>query len=126
MNLGEEIKKLRTSKKMTQSELAERIGVTKATISAYEGSTRLPSYEMLITIARLFHVSIDNLLGHSNKSAIDTSGLTQKQKNTINEVVSTYRRHNSMYRQIMDSDSIEGVLKDMGLVDKLDDWLEDN
>lgn len=125
-NLGEQIKKLRNTKKITQSELAERVSVTKATISAYENGSRMPSYDVLIKLAQLFHVSTDNLLGYSNKFVIDVTGLTQQQRNTIHEVVSTYQKHNLMYRSMMESDSIGNDLKDMGLVDKFEDWLEDN
>lgn len=124
MTIGENIKKLRTSKKLTQLELAERIHVTKATISAYENDTRQPSYDVLIKIAQLFHVSTDNLLGFSNKYVIDVTDLNQQQRITIREVVSVYRRHNTMYKMIMEEDSIEKHLKDMGLVDKMDDWFD--
>jgi transcriptional regulator with XRE-family HTH domain len=123
MNIGEQIKKLRTAKKMTQSELAEKINVTKATVSAYENGTRQPSYEVLIKIAELFRVSTDNLLGYSNKYTIDVTSLNQQQRNTISEVVSVYRRHNWMYKDIMGGDSVEQLLKDMGYIDKLEeDW----
>ena len=122
-DIAEKIKNLRTAKKITQSELAERVGITKATISAYENGTRLPSYDVLIKIAQLFHVSLDNILGYSNKYVIDVTGLDQKQRNTIHEVVSTYRRHNFLYKQITNSEDIEDELKRLDFIDKLEDEL---
>ncbi len=63
LNIAKNIKSLREAQKMTQAELAERVGVTGATISTYEVGTRMPSYEVLIALAQVFKVSTDNLLG---------------------------------------------------------------
>ena len=51
-DLGERIKEYRTSMKMTQADFACRLGVTGASVSAYENGTRLPSYDILIRIAK--------------------------------------------------------------------------
>jgi len=125
MLIGDRIKELRTSKRLSQSELAERIGVTRATISAYELGSRLPSYDVLIKIAQQFHVSTDNLLGLSSKHSIDVTDLNQKQRNTLHEVVSTYKRHNFMHKNAIGTAGVENALKDMGLAVKFDDPLED-
>lgn len=57
---------LRKEKKLTQTELAERMGVNKATISKYEKGIASPSYEMLWNLAEFFDVSVDYLIGRSN------------------------------------------------------------
>lgn len=102
--IGEKIKELRLAKKMTQSEFAERVNITKSTVSAYENGSRLPSYDVLIKIAALFHVTVDNLLGYSSKYVIDVSALTQKQRNEILSIVTTYERHNVLCRIVRSSD----------------------
>lgn len=60
--LGEKIKLYRESKNMTQSEVAEILGVKAATISKYEAETLEPNIEALKKLAELFDVSIDELL----------------------------------------------------------------
>ena len=95
--VGERIKELRKARRMTQNEFAERINVTKSTVSAYENGSRLPSYDVLIRIARLFKVSTDHLLGYSEKTEIDVTGLTRKQINVIQDMITTYQRHNRFY-----------------------------
>lgn len=125
VELGNRIKELRTARKMTQAEFADRLGVTKSAISSYENGSRLPSYDILIKIARVFRVSTDNLLGYSAKSVIDVTGLTQKQINTIQDVVTTYKRCNSLYRTMMEDDSALNILISMGLAPEDDaDWLK--
>lgn len=124
-SVGERIKELRNARNMTQNEFAERINVTKSSVSAYENGTRLPSYDVLIKIARLFKVSTDNLLGYSEKSVIDVTGLTRKQINVIQDIVTTYKRHNQLYQKMMDEDSIGDKLAAMGLIDEEDtNWMK--
>ena len=61
-HLGERIKKLRLEKEMTQEELAIQVNVTKATISLYENNKRVPTLEKILTIAKVFEVTVDDLV----------------------------------------------------------------
>ena len=65
IELGNKIKALRNGRNIKQAEFADLLGVTKSAVSSYENGTRLPSYEVLIKIARIFRVSTDYLLGCS-------------------------------------------------------------
>ena len=51
--IGDKIRKYRMSIKMTQAEFAARLGVTGASVSAYENGTRQPSYYILVKIANI-------------------------------------------------------------------------
>lgn len=64
---GENLKKLRKSKEMTQETLAEFLGVSFQTVSKWERGETYPDIIMLPIISRFFDVSIDDLLG-TNKS----------------------------------------------------------
>lgn len=100
IELGKNIKNLRCAKKMTQLELANKTNVTKSAISAYENETRLPSYDVLIKLAQIFHVSIDNLLGNSKKYTIDVSELTIEQRNVVQSIVSAYIMNNKILNEV--------------------------
>ena len=52
-------------------------------ISAYETGMRMPSYDVLIAIARIFKVTTDFLLGVEQKQEVDFSGLTEAEKAAI-------------------------------------------
>ena len=58
------MRKLRKERKLTQKELAEKLGIGESTYCGYENFSREPSYELLIKIADFFGVSLDYLLGH--------------------------------------------------------------
>lgn len=57
MNVGKAIKELRTSKKLTQTDLATSAGITQASLSAIENGNR-PSEETLNRLANKLGVSV--------------------------------------------------------------------
>ena len=63
MDLGNNIKSLRTKKKMTQEELAELLGTTSKSVSRWEQSLTYPDISLLPFIANIFEVTVDELLG---------------------------------------------------------------
>ena len=77
---------------MTQMQLARRLGVTKSVISAYETGLRMPSYDILIAISRIFKVSTDYLLGIERKQDIDLSGLTDDEISALTDLIKAMKR----------------------------------
>lgn len=60
------LKTLRTEHSLSQSALAERLGISKSAVSMYEQGRREPDFQLLGKIADFFQVDIDALLGHSD------------------------------------------------------------
>lgn len=60
------LKKLRTDKGLTQSELAQHLSVTQQAVGRWEKSQTSPDYETLKKIASFFNVTTDYLLGKEN------------------------------------------------------------
>lgn len=87
IDFGIRLKNLRLNAKMTQTQLAQRLGLTKSVISAYETGVRYPTYPVLIKIAYLFHTSTDFLLGVKSGVSLDLSGLSDKQKETVTALI---------------------------------------
>ena len=67
VTIGSRIKELRTSKNLTQEDIAKMVKVSKATISNYEKGKVSPPIELLIKLAERYDVSIDWLCGLSNE-----------------------------------------------------------
>lgn len=61
--IGKNIKSLRILYGKTQSELAEMLGGKKSLVSNYENGYSTPDIYMLIKIADIFDVSLDELVG---------------------------------------------------------------
>lgn len=62
MTIGENIKKYREKKGLTQKELGAALGLAEITIRQYESNKREPKYEILFSIADALNVSIDDLM----------------------------------------------------------------
>lgn len=62
-NFNDMLKYLRVREKMSQSELADKLGVSKSTVGMYELGKREPDFETLEAIADLFNVDMNFLLG---------------------------------------------------------------
>ena len=73
--LGDTIKELRCAQKLSQVELAQRLGVSKQSVSNWENENILPSIEMLIKLSALLCVSTDYLLGLSEDRSLNVAGL---------------------------------------------------
>lgn len=59
------LKKLRTKKGLTQSQLAGVLGISQQSINKYENQNAEPDIETLKNLADLFNTSIDYLVGHT-------------------------------------------------------------
>ena len=62
MSFGKRLKQLRLKNNVTQQELADYIGVGRASIAGYETKKKHPDYDRLKLIAKFFNVSTDYLL----------------------------------------------------------------
>ena len=86
------LKQLRKSKNLTQAELGQHIGLSKAVISKYENGLGFPTFDVLIHFAKYFNVSTDYLLGVKQYRTIDVSDLTDGQINTLFAIIDEYRK----------------------------------
>ena len=74
---GERLSELRKDNGLTQRDLAEILGVSENSISLYERNINTPDDELKIKIANYFNVSLDYLLGATDKQIPLTRNETQ-------------------------------------------------
>ena len=86
--IGTRLRDLRQKKNLRQEQVAAIIGVKKGAVSAYENGSRQPSYDILISLARLYRASTDYLLGLTDTRNPDVSGLEEQEVEVLCELVS--------------------------------------
>lgn len=89
-NFAKVFKALRTQHKMTQQELAAKIGVSRSAIGMYENGEREPDFETLEVIADFFNVDMNYLIGRSSYITTiaahhDNEDWTDEELNEIDE-----------------------------------------
>ena len=70
MTLGETIKYYRTQLNLSQTELGDRIGVSRQAVTKWETNTGIPDINNIQTLAKVFHISIDTLLSHEHVQSL--------------------------------------------------------
>lgn len=71
--LAARLRKLRDRYGYTQQDVAERIGIGKSAYRSYENNDRRIPVDVLVRVAALFNISMDELLGNSCRSNASTN-----------------------------------------------------
>ncbi len=93
--MDQKIKDLRTKRGLTQTQLAELLGVSKSVISSYENAVHLPPYDILIKLSNMFGVSCDYLLNNTKHRTISVDGLTDSQICAVERIIEEFRAQNN-------------------------------
>ena len=70
IKIDERIAFLRKQKGLTQEELANALGVTNQAVSKWESAQCFPDIQHLPNLAKIFEVSIDELMGHKSSEGL--------------------------------------------------------
>ena len=90
--LGQRINELRIALGWSQVQLAEKLNISKQTVSNWENENIQPSIEMLVRLSKLFHVSTDYLLGINNVQAINVDGLPNPFIAHLTQIIEDYKQ----------------------------------
>lgn len=90
--LGQRINELRIALGWSQVYLAEKLNISKQTVSNWENENIQPSIEMLVRLAKLFHVSTDYLLGLDSIQTINVNGLPKHFIAHLTQIIEDYKQ----------------------------------
>ena len=62
MNLSENLKRIRKENNLSQEQLAEKLGVSRQSVSKWESNQAYPEMDKVIQLSKMFNLNIDNLL----------------------------------------------------------------
>ncbi|WP_432661811.1 helix-turn-helix domain-containing protein [Wukongibacter baidiensis] len=124
MTLGEKIRLLRETKKMTHDDLAKLLNVGRSTISNYERNYRKPDIDMLKRIASVFNVTTDYLLGiteNPNNKLTDEAN-----KQLVDEIIEIYIKNGKIKKgEKLTKEQEKKILKEIELFVDMSSKLED-
>lgn len=90
-DFGIRLRKLRNAKGLSQSEVSKKIGIAKGTISTYERNVKNPSMEIIIKLAVLYNVSVDYILGFTDRACIYLDDLSKENQQVVIKTISTLK-----------------------------------
>ena len=91
-SFAERISKLRMEKGLSQFQLSQLLGVKRFVVSYYESGDRLPSFDVLVEMSRVFSVTTDFLLkGKDASRIIVVTDLSERDIDVVMTVVNALR-----------------------------------
>ena len=81
---------LRKDRHLTQSQIAEKLGVSRPSYTCYELGNSVPSVATLCKLADLFSVNLDYLVGRSENPAMDAADPEEATREVI--MLETFRK----------------------------------
>ena len=86
---SERLKGLREKLGITQSELAKKLALTRASVNAWEMGLSVPSTPFIVELSKIFHVSTDYLLGVDDLT-LNIDGLTDKEISVLMNTIECF------------------------------------
>ena len=83
MKFGDKLIELRKKNGLSQEELAEKLGVSRQSVSKWESNNTYPETDKIVQIANLFDCSMDDLI---NDKVTDVESSLRKNKNNIEKI----------------------------------------
>lgn len=78
---------LREKYGISQEELGRRVGRAGSVISNYENNLKVPTLDVLTTMAAIYNVSLDYLVGFDKKDQVLLNDMTDRQRDLIHRLV---------------------------------------
>ena len=89
---AERIRLLREKHGLTQTDLANRLGISRSAVNSWEMSLSSPSVANIIEMSKLFHVSTDYILSASDKTLVDISNLSSEQQELVFKLLACFTK----------------------------------
>lgn len=90
--IANRIKMLRENKGLSQKALADKLGITRSSVNAWEQGISVPSTQYIVELATMFEVSTDYLLNFKNSNSISIEGLNDKEVKIVLELIEYFRQ----------------------------------
>lgn len=88
----ERIKTSRESCGLTQSALAKILGITRASVNAWEMGISMPSTHYIVELAGIFNVSTDYLLCVDSTATVSVDGLNEEEVRIVQLLVKHFKK----------------------------------
>ncbi len=98
MKFGDNLRSLRKSKKISQEYLAEKIGVSRQSVSKWETGESYPEMTNILALCKIFHCNINDLI---NDNIIDIDSLDDDVKMSVVKLKETEQRRVKILSKVL-------------------------
>jgi len=94
-DLDVKLRVTRDMKRLQQKDVAEKLNISRTSMSSYETGDVTPTVETLLLLANFYNVSLDYLCGNEKEMSVVTEGLTESQISAMQVIADEYRKANN-------------------------------
>ena len=91
-DIADRIRYLRDKSGLTQTDLANKLGISRSAVNSWEMSLTSPSLSNLVEMSKIFKVSIDYLVSASDKILVDISDLSIEEQEVVFKLVDCFQK----------------------------------
>ena len=110
MEIGKKLKNARVQSGMTQENVAEKINVSRQTISKWELAQSYPDFQKLVLLSDYFKISLDTLVKDIDVEDVRDKNLNEKQLSMIYKDITTAKKTVGTVVNIFCAIAIIGVI----------------
>jgi transcriptional regulator with XRE-family HTH domain len=103
VTMGERIAQLRKARNMTQTQLAQALGVAQQTLQAYEAGARRIPVSALPTVARTLGVSLEELFGEEAQASRAKRGPVPKWQQQVEAISKLPKARQRFVSEVLDT-----------------------
>ena len=90
--ISERVKAARQQNRMSQSDLAKKLGVTRSSVNAWEMGISVPSTQYLVELTKTLKVTADYLLGLDANLTVNVEHLDESERKVIFDLLKTFEK----------------------------------
>ena len=89
MNFSDNLKRIRKDNNLSQEELAEKLGVSRQSVSKWESNQAYPEMDKIVQLCKLFNLNMDELINKDIKEVNET----KQSKNNLNSFINDFLKY---------------------------------
>lgn len=107
MNLSENLKKIRKDNNLSQEDLAEKLGVSRQSVSKWESGLAYPEMDKVLELCKIFNLNIDDLLNQDIKEVEKNKQSTSNVNKYIDSFLSYISKTVNLFSSLKFKDKIK-------------------
>ena len=116
MNLSENLKKIRKDNNLSQEDLAEKLGVSRQSVSKWESGLAYPEMDKVLQICKMFNLNIDELLNQNIKEVEKTKKSSININKYIDDFLNYVTKTVNMFSNMKFKDKIKCILEQIIII----------
>ena len=116
MNLADNLKKLRKDNNMSQEDLAEKLGVSRQSVSKWESGQAYPEMDKVLQLCKLFNLNINDLLNEDINEVKEKNDKSNKYNKYVDDFLNFITKTVELFGSLRFRDKIRLLLEEVFLI----------